>query len=219
MTDAAFVYRQTNQERKRISYGAKNKKRRSKTRFVKTPTDFLSRKEKKELNGGVEVYQLGSPMNYETFKGMPFDLQSQYIRSCINLGARKIDICEMLGVRVDTFDSYMSINHKGEFRFVRGKKEPDMRWLEWVTSPDGGVVSEKKETAFPKNTNELFENAEEKKVSVEKEESERKTWQNALPASGTLTFEGKAENIFTAAMQLLGMNESYSITITFTKNA
>lgn len=47
---------------------------------VKFPSDFLSAKERKAMNGEVVSYDLSKPMSWERFKAMPRDLQINYIK-------------------------------------------------------------------------------------------------------------------------------------------
>ena len=47
---------------------------------VKFPSDYMSRKELKAMNGEVETYRMNSPMSWEEFTKMPIDLQRTYIK-------------------------------------------------------------------------------------------------------------------------------------------
>lgn len=49
MTDEEYLFRQTEIERKRIGYGDRNKKRQG-GRYVRLPSDNLSRKERNAMN-------------------------------------------------------------------------------------------------------------------------------------------------------------------------
>jgi hypothetical protein len=47
---------------------------------VKMPSDSLTAKQKKALNGECKTYRMNDPMNWETFVSMPADLQKEYIK-------------------------------------------------------------------------------------------------------------------------------------------
>ena len=228
MNDAAYVYSQEVRERKRNSYGARNRKCGSKSKSCKLPTDYLSASQKRKLNGGVTVYQLKKPMSYEEFKKMPGDLQIQYLKFCVEMGGRKKDIAEMFGISTNTFDSYMYQKHKGEMTFKKGKNTASMQWLDWVTAPDGGVKEEETTPAVQEMVPAAI-NPECKRpttggtdlVSLKpeyREPRERRMPKQILPTNGTFTFTGKPEDVFTTALNMLGRDDSYAITITFTRN-
>ena len=78
MNDAEFLFKQTEKDRKRIGYGAKNKKRGG-GRYVRTPSDNLTKKERNAMNSEVTTYNITKPMSWDEFKQMPKDLQQQHI--------------------------------------------------------------------------------------------------------------------------------------------
>jgi hypothetical protein len=47
---------------------------------VKMPSDSLTAKQKKALNGECKTYRMNDPMSWETFESMPADLQKEYIK-------------------------------------------------------------------------------------------------------------------------------------------
>ena len=78
MTDAEFVFNQTSAERKRNGRGAFNKVRQG-GKYVRFPSDGLSRKEKAKLNGEVVKYSFVAPLKWEEFRAMPKDIQQNYL--------------------------------------------------------------------------------------------------------------------------------------------
>ena len=64
-------------QKKRIARGASHMKRGSKKCTL--PSDYLTAAQKRRLNGPVSTYKLDEPMNWESFKAMPEDLQKKYI--------------------------------------------------------------------------------------------------------------------------------------------
>lgn len=66
-------------QKKRIARGAAHMKRGSKSKKCTLLSDYLTAAQKRRLNGPVSTYKLDEPMNWESFKAMPEDLQKEYI--------------------------------------------------------------------------------------------------------------------------------------------
>lgn len=64
-------------QKKRIARGASHMKHNRKG--CSLPSDYLTAAQKRRLNGPVSTYKLDEPMNWESFKAMPEDLQKKYI--------------------------------------------------------------------------------------------------------------------------------------------
>lgn len=82
MTDAEFIKRQFEQDsrdKKRIAQGEKHRVKSK--RGMKTPSEYLSKKERDKLNGEVKTYNLNKPMSWDEFKQLPDDLRVKYIKS------------------------------------------------------------------------------------------------------------------------------------------
>ena len=228
MNDGAYLFRQTSAERKRIASGARAKRNGSKSKSCKMPSEYMTAAQKRKLNGGIKVYQLKKPMSYEDFKNMPKDLQSQYINFCISLGGRKKDIVEMMGVNYETYNTYMYTHHRGEFHYQNKRHNADEKWLEWVTAPDGGTKEDLENpiveelpviNRVPEYHNPPKEVEALVSLKPEVQKPRRSLPETVIPMNGTLTFSGRAEDVFTSALRLLGHDEIYSsITITFNKN-
>ena len=63
-------------QKKRIARGASHMKHNRKG--CSLPSDYLTAAQKRRLNGPVSTYKLDEPMNWESFKAMPEDLQETY---------------------------------------------------------------------------------------------------------------------------------------------
>lgn len=83
MTDEEYLFRETERERKRLGYGDKHKKRGG-GRYVRLPSDRLSKKEREALNGECKTYQKKDFYTWEEFKALPSDLQVAWVNSIIN---------------------------------------------------------------------------------------------------------------------------------------
>lgn len=66
-------------QKKRIARGAIHMKNGSKSKKCSLPHDGLTPAQLRRLNGPVSTYKLDEPMNWESFKAMPEDLQKKYI--------------------------------------------------------------------------------------------------------------------------------------------
>lgn len=83
MTEAERLFRETEIERKRLGYGDKHKKRGG-GRYVRLPSDRLSKKEREALNGECKTYKKKDFYTWEEFKALPSDLQVAWTNSIIN---------------------------------------------------------------------------------------------------------------------------------------
>ena len=66
-------------QKKRIARGAAHMKRGSKSKKCSLPSDHMTPAEWKRRNGPVSTYSLNKPMDWETFKSLPVDIQQSYI--------------------------------------------------------------------------------------------------------------------------------------------
>ena len=83
MTDYEYVFHQDVREKKSVGRNIRYKNRTGKG-GVKMPSDYLTKKEKKMLNGDVTTYDMGKPMAWAEFKRMPDDLQRNYMQGMVD---------------------------------------------------------------------------------------------------------------------------------------
>lgn len=98
MTDEEYVFHSTNKERKRNGYGDYHKKRQG-GRYVKLPSDKITRKEWENMNGEIETYKLNKAMGWKEYKALPDDLKAEYLAFLTeeyHVGGSKI--AQMFGV-------------------------------------------------------------------------------------------------------------------------
>lgn len=118
MTDEEFIFRQISAERKRNGRGDFNKKRKG-GRFVRLPSDNLTKKEKEKMNGEVHNFNLSAPTRWHEFITWPKDLQIEYIQRLEEVfHAKNEDIAGMLGVSISSY-----CKHKN-FLGIKGKSGP-----------------------------------------------------------------------------------------------
>lgn len=103
MTDAEYIFKSTSAERKRIGRGDFNKKRKG-GRFVRLPSDNLTKKEIEKMNGECLQYNMNAPVKWSGFLTWPQDLQREYIEKLTDFyNAKNEDIAKMFGVSVSQY--------------------------------------------------------------------------------------------------------------------
>ncbi len=84
MEDEKYVYFQELKEKKVTGYSARKKRSHcGKGGRVKLPSDYLTKKELKNMSGECRSYRMNSPMKWHEFKAMPKDcslLISRHLR-------------------------------------------------------------------------------------------------------------------------------------------
>ena len=83
MNDYEYTFKQDVKEKKSIGRNAKYMNRTGKGP-MRFPSDYLTNKEKKKLNGSVNKYDMGKPITWQAFKAMPEDLQKMYLQGVID---------------------------------------------------------------------------------------------------------------------------------------
>lgn len=80
VTDEEYLFKQTEIERKKLGYGDKHKKRGG-GRYVRLPSDNLTRKEKEALNGEIKTWKEKEFYTWEEFKELPDDVALKWVNS------------------------------------------------------------------------------------------------------------------------------------------
>lgn len=109
MPDEQYVMISDSIEKKKIAHSSHNRKTHcGKGGRVKFPSDYLSKKELKAMNGEVKSYNLNRPMTWEEFRSMPQDLQIMYIKKLRNeFGVPDIVPSKAMGVCKSSFSKAM----------------------------------------------------------------------------------------------------------------
>ena len=136
-------------QKKRIARGASYMKRGSKSKKCTLPSDYLTAAQKRRLNGPVSTYKLDEPMEWESFKAMPEDLQKKYILGLQeNYGAND----EMIGKMFKKSDTValrvrntLNIKPLGKCKLNRNEKAiRDAKWDAFCNGVVGGKPGEPK---------------------------------------------------------------------------
>jgi hypothetical protein len=185
---------------------------------VKLPSDFLTKKELKAMNGDVKSYRLNDPMKWKEFKSMPDDLKVTYIKLLRDrYNVSDSHIAEMLGVHRVTLCNYFKTLglSKGRKRLTTEQWDEE-GWTKWlmgilVTKDDAS----EEEIVEPEVVCECEEAVQEAKETTDWWEPipEEHILRKAVPCSGNMTFNGTAEAALRTALNLLGeANVHMSIT-------
>ena len=97
MTDEEYIFRQDVREKAVTARSSHNRK--GSCRRCSFSTDKMTRREWEKMNGPISTVQLGQPMTWEEFSGMPESLRRQYIQDILahyDVGPNAIG--RMLGV-------------------------------------------------------------------------------------------------------------------------
>ena len=137
MTDERYIFNETVNERSKMKRGAAHRKNGSKSKKCTMPSDHLTAKEKKKLNGECRMIKMNRPYkDWKQFKKLSESVKYSYISGLIDdYGARACDICEMFGISYQTlYDEFKrwSIPMKP----FKKKRNMDDRWLDFITKPE-----------------------------------------------------------------------------------
>ena len=151
-------------QKKRIARGAAHMKRGSKSKKCTLPSDYLTAAQKRRLNGPVSTYKLDEPMNWESFKAMPEDLQKKYILNLQETYQANNDMLGKMfgvtGVSVCKMRHALGIGAMGQSKMTRDEVTVrDAKWDAFCNGVVGGKPGEveKEEVEESHNENEEFE--------------------------------------------------------------
>ena len=193
-------------EKKRIAASAhKQRSHCGKGGSVKFPSDFMTKKELRAMNGPVEEFNLNKPMSWEKFKTIPDDLKITYIKSLRDkFGIPNNAIAEMFGIHAATLCGYLKCLGLG------------------VGKHAGGSVRNWDKDGFAKWCGkEAEENVEVETVALESKPEAEVVEESHVPCceanilvpkTGELNFEGDLDDILrTVRMILRGGNVKLNV--------
>lgn len=188
MPDEQYVMISDSIEKKKIAHSSHNRKTHcGKGGRVKFPSDYLSKKELKAMNGDVKSYSLNKPMIWEEFRSMPQDLQIMYIKKLRNeFGVPDSVLCKAMGICRSSFSKAMK-----DLNLSLGKSA-GATGRQWLGSEKSSKFSEYW-NKFSKKDESIKEEIVEDETEVEsiKEESISKEFAQI----GTYVAEGIAKGI------------------------
>ena len=136
-------------QKKRIARGASHMKRGSKSKKCTLPSDYLTAAQKRRLNGPVSTYKLDEPMNWESFKAMPEDLQKKYILNLQETYQANNDMLGKMfgvtGVSVCRMRHALGVSAMGQSKMTRDEVAVrDAKWDAFCNGVVGGKPGEPK---------------------------------------------------------------------------
>lgn len=178
MRDAEFVFNQDIYEKKKTGRGVYHKVRGG-GKYVKMPSDNLSRKEKEALNGEVTTYELNKPMGWKEYKAMTRTIQKEYCEGLMrkfNVGPSAMS--RMFGVT----DGVVTCELKKLDIKVKGKHVPNESWDEFLARNDKKAVMEEPTKEEPPKEEQTVE-----KIVIPE--------YPIYPTSGTMSFYGSVGKV------------------------
>ncbi len=191
-------------EKKRIAAGARARKCGSKSKRCTLPSDYLTAKQKKGLNGKMKTYNLSAPMTYGEFKNMPKDLQKEYLTKLyLDWRISFVEISKMFRCSPETVRKACSnLGISTSKRSHRASYEQMQNWYRWLN--ENRVVS-----------GEVVE------IKTEKEDGTESTADNGVLVQNIIfTAAGSLEELygcFVNMMKSLGSKGQYRIRVECTK--
>ena len=194
MPDEQYVMISDSIEKKKIAHSSHNRKTHcGKGGRVKFPSDYLSKKELKAMNGDVKSYNLNKPMTWEEFRNMPQDLQIMYIKKLRNeFGVPDIVLGKAMGVCKSSFSKAMK-----DLNLSLGKSAGATS-KQWFGSEKSSKFSEywnkfNKEKAVEEDRVEEEEAVEEDNANEEAEDVKEMDISKAFTQIGAYVAEGFAK--------------------------
>ena len=144
MSDEKYTYIQDCKKKKSVAASAfKARTHCGKGGRVKLPSDYLSKKELKAMNGECKSYRLNAPMPWAEFKSMPDDLKVCYIkglREKFNVPVRAL--AEMFNVSAPVVSAYLKCLGLAEGKGASASKRLWNKegFLAWLHGADPDAV-------------------------------------------------------------------------------
>lgn len=109
LPDEQWVMIKDSIDKKNIARSSRNKRSHcGKGGSVKFPSDYMTKKELKAMNGEVKSYRLNDPMTWNEFKKLPDDIKVAYIKNLREKYAvPNKDLAEAMGVHSGSFGKKM----------------------------------------------------------------------------------------------------------------
>lgn len=125
MKDEEYIFHTDVAQKKSVARSNKYRRTHNGSRgAIKFPSDYLSKKELRKMNGEVKTYKLNEPMTWKEFKKMPDELKCSYLDAITQkFNAPKTELAKMFGVNIKTLS--IEMNRLGRGKSYRGKLKWD----------------------------------------------------------------------------------------------
>lgn len=221
MSDEAYLLHQDTRDKKNTARGARHMRTHcGKGGVVKFPSDYLSKKELKAMNGPVETYRMNAPITWEEFKSYPDEHKKTYIqllRKKFNVPDKFI--AEMFGLAPNSLNRWFKCLGLAKGAGNGAKTWDKEGFLAWrAGAPEAVKPSETPVEEEVITKDECIDILEEAKVAAEATvndvcESSCET-RCVVPKSGQMTFDGNIHDILQTVSSLLD-NSNVSLTVSW----
>ncbi len=201
MKDEEYVLRQENREKSSIARSARSRRTHcGKGGRVKLPSDYMTKKELKAMNGEVEIYRLNSPMKWAEFKAMPDEHKVTYIKLLRN----KWNVPDAQLATMFNVSTWAVCQEMKRLGLSLGAKKGRSSWdkegfMVWLY----GVPKVEETKAVDEPVVEEIPVAEEVVEEVKESIEDVKEVVCSMPTTGQLTFEGSVDEICNTLRTLL----------------
>ena len=208
MKDEEYLFYQDLREKKTTGYSARKMRTHcGKGGRVKFPSDYLTKKEIKNMSGECKSYRLNEPMRYDEFKAMPDDLKIAYILAIREkYKAPNVAIAKMMGTTKDAI--YLVTKKLGIVNDTRGNKKWDkdgfMQWCYGVPADKEEEPAAEEATVEEVVVPEVPCETVEEEIPAIEEKDTIVLPKMVVPTSGTMNFEGDTYDILKTIGVLLG---------------
>ena len=140
MDDAEWLFKTDSKEKKNIARSARKKARHT---GCKLPSDYMTSKQKKQLNGEVICMNVRKPMAYKYFKTLPKDLQEEFLDYVVSTFHVTAEILckEMFNITAPGLRNYIRTK-KLKSPWTRGQHMPQFDRNRWEKFLAGEEVEE-----------------------------------------------------------------------------
>lgn len=219
MTDEKWLFEKTNSERKRNARGVFNKKGGSRSKRCSLPSDKLTEKQRRELNGVVETLNTMKIYSWDEFKKLPNTLKEEYLTILYEHGARTKELVELwnkgsggnLQVALSAFGivnedfAKKSPNYK--------KKSPSPGWLKFLE--DCRAMEAAKVSPPVEEQNEAPAASDAVKLDVPELVRGKPAETLLKVVSGTLNYIGDPAAIFEKVLLALDPSKQYHVQVRY----
>ena len=200
---------------------------------VRLPSDYMTRKELKSMNGEVKTYKMHDPMTWKEFRDLPDDLKKEYIKYIRErFGAPNTAIAEAFGVSNTLFGNWIRCLGLASGKGHCGtsskwtKTEESTLFKKWwnreeesdVTEPENVEMTESEDCKVVEDAVvSKLDNDRAKVCYGEESKSSESCGYFAVPRQGSLSFTCEAYKALDMVKQILG-STNVSIDISWTIN-
>lgn len=182
------------QMQKNIARNASKKPKRSGCRL---PSDYLTNKQKQDLNGEVKIMNMNAPVAYKAFRMWPKDIQEQYLKGLVEkFHVSQKQVAEMMGTSLTSLSRYFSDKKLTNiFPKTRGRVCNVAGWEAFCQNASESLEKPAGETnSVSEGSEPVSENAPESlEKAVEETEEEKHNRVIRLLEAGTITLNDAEE--------------------------